>query len=524
MTQFTSEALHAAKSWPFVEAKRLVERMGGKTPKKGYALFETGYGASGLPHIGTFGEVLRTAMVRHAFQQISDIPTRFFSFSDDMDALRKVPDNLPNQDMLRENLGKPLTDIPDPFGEHESFAHYNNAMLRRFLDSFGFEYEFKSSTECYKSGEFDPFLKLVLYYYDEIMDVMLPSLRAERQATYSPFLPICPRTGVMLQVPIIKRDIDASTITYPDPETGKYVEVPVTGGHCKLQWKVDWAMRWRAFDVDYEMSGKDLIDSVRLSSKICTILNGHPPVNLTYEHFLDEQGQKISKSKGNGLTVDEWLSFAPQESLAYFMFQSPQKAKRLYFDVIPKNTDEYLSQLGKYDTQEGTIKLDNPVYHIHKGTRPQVDVPISFNILLNLASVVNSEDPEILWGFVSKYCVGVTKENHPYLDKLIHFAVKYYHEFIAPHKKYRAPDAMERVALDELLTELKKVEGTQSDEQSLQTIVFEVGKRHPYPELRGWFGTLYEVLLGQHEGPRFGSFIAVYGINETIQLIKEKIN
>ena len=511
-----------AKSWPFLEAKKILERIGGKTPSKGYVLFETGYGPSGLPHIGTFGEVLRTTMVRHAFSKLSDIPTRLFCFSDDLDGLRKVPDNVPNREMLAKHLGKPLTRIPDPFEQYESFGHHNNAMLCRFLDSFGFDYEFQSASEHYKNGRFDETLLLVLEHYDAIMDVMLPSLREERQQTYSPFLPICPNTGQVLQVPLIRRDIKSGTITYADPETGKYVETPVTGGACKLQWKVDWAMRWRAFDVDYEMSGKDLIDSVKLSTRICSILGGTPPINLTYELFLDEQGQKISKSKGNGLTIDEWLSYAPQESLAYYMYQSPQKAKRLYFDVIPKHTDEYLTQLDKYDTQEWQLQIDNPIYHMHQGVKPDIRVPLSFNLLLNLASVVNCSDPEILWGFVSKYQKGTSKESHPFLGKLIEFAVRYYHDFVLPHKKYRTPSDMERLALQELMEEIQKL-GSGHDEQAYQAIVFEVGKKHPYPELRSWFGTLYEVLLGQHEGPRFGSFIAVYGADETVRLIKEKL-
>jgi lysyl-tRNA synthetase class 1 len=514
----------SAKSWPFVEARRILERINNQTPKKGFVLFETGYGPSGLPHIGTFGEVLRTSMVRHAFHKLAPtIPTRLFCFSDDMDGLRKVPDNVPNQDMLRKHLGKSLTSIPDPFEKYESFGHHNNAMLRQFLDSFGFEYEFQSATDWYKSGQFDSVLKIVLYYYDDIMKVMLPSLREERQATYSPFLPICQETGEVLQVPIIRRDIEAATITYADPRTGKYIETPITGGNCKLQWKADWAMRWRAFDVDYEMNGKDLIDSVKLSSRICKILGGEPPVQLTYELFLDEQGQKISKSKGNGLTIDEWLTYAPQESLAYYMFQAPQKAKRLYFDVIPRHVDEYLSSVDKYDGQSAQQQVDNPIWHIHQGKKPQEENPLSFNILLNVASVSNCEDAETLWGFVSKYAKGTTKVTHPSLDKLISFAVKYYHNFVKPHKHYRLPSDMERVALNDLLSELSQLSPADG-EQAFQTVVFEVGKKHPYPELRSWFGTLYEVLLGQHEGPRFGSFIAVYGLNETIELIKKALD
>ena len=516
-----------AKAWTFIEAKKILHRLDEKKkeyhqPTKGCVLFETGYGPSGLPHIGTFGEVLRTSMVRHAFSLMSDVPTRLFAFSDDMDGLRKVPDNVPNQYMLASHLGKPLTKVPDPYEKYESFGHHNNAMLRRFLDSFGFDYEFQSSTDWYVSGRFDDVLQLVLYHYDAIMDVMLPSLRAERQSTYSPFLPICPRTGIVLQVPIIKRDLEASTITYPDPETGKYVEVSIKGGACKLQWKVDWAMRWRAFDVDYEMSGKDLIDSVKLSSRICHILGGVVPETLTYELFLDERGQKISKSKGNGLTIDEWLSYAPKESLSYYMFQAPQKAKRLYFDVIPKHVDEYLLQHQKYREQDVEKRVENPLFHIHAGKLPDINVPLSFNLLLNLASVVNSEDPAILWGFVSKYAKGTSPQTHPYLNDLITFAVKYYHDFILPSKHYRTPTDLERAALLDLQKSLETMDET-SNEQDLQTLVFDVGKRHDYTELRAWFGTLYEVLLGQHEGPRFGSFIAVYGVQETISLIKERL-
>jgi lysyl-tRNA synthetase, class I len=293
------------RAWPFEEARKLLARFNGKTPEKGYALFETGYGPSGLPHIGTFGEVVRTTMVRNAFRAMCDIPTRLFAFSDDMDGLRKVPDNIPNAELIRPHLGKPLTSVPDPFGTHESFGHHNNARLRAFLDSFGFEYEFQSATECYHSGRFDKTLLRVLDHYDAVINVILPTLGPERRATYSPFLPIDPGTGIVLQVPIVARDVKAGTVTYRDEATGKLVEVPVTGGHCKLQWKADWAMRWVALEVDYEMAGKDLIDSVKLSSQICRVLGGRPPEGFNYELFLDEKGEKISKSKGNGMTVDE---------------------------------------------------------------------------------------------------------------------------------------------------------------------------------------------------------------------------
>jgi lysyl-tRNA synthetase class 1 len=512
-----------AKAWPFEEARRILNRIQHKVPKKGFVLLETGYGPSGLPHIGTFGEVARTCMVRHAFQVLCDIPTRLFAFSDDMDGLRKVPDNVPNQVMLTAHLGKPLTQIPDPFEKYESFGHHNNAMLCKFLDSFGFDYEFQSSTEWYKSGRFDDALKLVLENYDAVIAVILPTLGEERQATYSPFLPICPTTGIVLQVPIISRDIEAATITYLDPKTGKSVEVPVTGGHCKLQWKADWGMRWRAFDVDYEMSGKDLIDSVKLSSQITQVLGGRPPECLTYELFLDELGQKISKSKGNGLTIEEWLKYAPWESLSYYMYQSPRKAKRLYFDVIPRHVDDYLSSVAKYSDQSQDQQLENPAWHVHSGHPPLLESTISYGILLNLASVCNAEDASILWGFVTRYQPEVTPESAPFLNRLIDHAIHYFHDFILPQKTYRPPTGTDQAALLDL-RECLKITPPDASAEDLQSLVFEVGKRHPYPDLRSWFTTLYEVLLGQSEGPRMGSFIALYGIKEMIALIDEKLN
>lgn len=515
-------AATGAKSWPFEEAKRILNRIAHKVPPKGFVLFETGYGPSGLPHIGTFGEVVRTTMVRHAFHTLSDIPTRLFTFSDDMDGLRKVPDNIPNKEMLQQHLGKPLTCVPDPFGEFESFGHHNNAMLRRFLDSFGFDYEFQSSTDWYKSGRFDEFLKLVLTHYDEVLAIMLPSLRAERRQTYSPFLPICAKTGVVLQVPILNRDIDAATITYRDEASSKLIEVPVTGGHCKLQWKADWGMRWRAFDVDYEMSGKDLIDSVKLSSQICRVIGGRAPENLTYELFLDEQGQKISKSKGNGLTIDEWLTYAPPESLAYYMYQSPKKAKRLYFDIIPRAVDDYLSFHSKFETQTMAEKTDNPLWHVHSGAPHPAESGLSFGILLNLASVCNADDAAVLWGFVSRYQPEATPKTTPFLDKLIRYALAYYRDYVKPNKQYRLPTQMEQQALEDLRAQLATLPVTAKSED-IQAIVFTVGKNHPFPDLRSWFATLYEVLLGQTEGPRMGSFIELYGIPETRQLIEEKL-
>ncbi|MBY0500467.1 MAG: lysine--tRNA ligase [Alphaproteobacteria bacterium] len=504
-------------AWPFEEARKIIHSLEGKAPSKGFVLFETGYGPSGLPHIGTFGEVVRTTMVRQAFALLSDIPTKLYAISDDMDGLRKIPDNVPNGEMIREHLGKPLTRIPDPFGTHESFGHHNNARLRAFLDTFKFDYEFISSSECYNSGKFDPMLLSVLAHYEEIINVILPTLREERRATYSPFLPICAETGRVLQAPVVERDEKMGTIVY-QRDDGKLIETPVTGGHCKLQWKVDWGMRWAAFGVDYEMSGKDLIDSVRLSSQVCKILGYRPPEGFNYELFLDADGTKISKSKGNGLTIEEWLQYAPEESLAYFMYQSPRKAKRLYFDVIPRAVDEYLNFLEKFPEQTLEQKLNNPAWHVHEGKPPREELPLSFAILLNLASVTNTEDKAVLWGFISRYARGANPEAMPMVDRLVEYAIAYYRDFVKPHKHYRVPTEEERKALEDLAQSLK---GLAQDPEAIQTEVFEVGKRHHYTNLRDWFKALYQILLGQDEGPRMGSFIALYGVEETTKLISE---
>ena len=511
------EIAETSKAWPFEEARRLLKRIGNKVPEKGYVLFETGYGPSGLPHIGTFGEVARTTMVRRAFETLCDIPTRLFAFSDDMDGLRKVPDNVPNKDMLREDLNKPLTVVRDPFGTHNSFGEHNNARLRAFLDEFGFEYEFHSATEMYKGGHFDDALLRVLEKHDDILEIMLPTLGEERRSTYSPFLPICPKTGHVLQVPVLETNVSKGTIVYQE-ENGEKTEVPVSGGAVKLQWKPDWGMRWYALDVDYEMSGKDLIPSVQLSSKICRTLGKKPPECLSYELFLDENGQKISKSKGNGLTIEEWLKYATPESLSLYMFQKPKTAKRLYFDVIPKAVDEYHTFLSKYAEQEQKDQLMNPVWHIHQGTPPVANMPISFNMLLNLVSASNSEDRDVLWGFISRYVDGADAETHDQLDDLVGYAIAYYNDFVKPTKEYRAPSDQERAALEELSNKLKQLDSN-SNAEAIQNEVYAVGKDHGFENLRDWFKAMYEVLLGQSQGPRMGGFIELYGIDATCTLI-----
>ncbi len=519
MPNIREQAL-TAKAWPFEEARKLLARLESRPPDKGYALFETGYGPSGLPHIGTFGEVARTAMVRHAFAQISDVPTRLFAFSDDMDGFRKVPENLPEQEMLSQHLGKPMTAVPDPFGTHDSLGAHNNARLHAFLDDFGFEYEFKSSTECYASGAFDDVLLHVLERYDQVIDVILPTLGEERRATYSPFLPLCPDTGQVLQVPVIERNLDKGTIVYDN--NGAKAEVPVTGGHCKLQWKADWAMRWVAFDVDYEMSGKDLIDSVRLSSRIAKILGGEPPASLTYELFLDDQGAKISKSKGNGLSIEEWLTYATPESLSLYMYHSPKKAKRLYFDVIPRHVDDYVALCTKYAEQDEEARLGNPVWHIHGGAPPPEDVPLSFSLLLNLVSASGAEQEDVLWGFIENYEPGSNPDNHPLLARLVGYAIRYYHDFVKPNKVYRAPTDTERAAMEDLLALLGDLDDS-ADGEAIQSVIYEVGKRHDFENLRDWFKALYEVLFGQSQGPRMGTFVAIYGRQASMDMIAKAL-
>ena len=509
-----------SKAWPFEEARRLAKRYEKQPPEKGYVLFETGYGPSGLPHIGTFGEVARTTMIRHAFEVISDIPTRLFCFSDDMDGMRKVPENVPNQEMLREHLQQPLTVVPDPFEEFESFGHHNNAMLRRFLDTFGFEYEFYSATEFYKSGAFDETLLAAAKNYDKLMEIMLKSLREERQQTYSIFLPIHPETGRVLYVPLKEVNAEDGTITFDD-EDGREWTLPVTGGNVKLQWKPDFGARWAALGVDFEMYGKDHSSNTPIYDGICRALGGRAPEHFTYELFLDDKGEKISKSKGNGLSIDEWLTYASTESLSYFMYQKPKTAKRMFFDVIPRAMDEYHQQLQAYPTQTPEQQLANPVYHIHSGNVPESKMVVNYSMLLNLASVASAHDKSVLWGFIRNYAPDATPETHPDLDAAAGYAIKYYEDFVAPTKSYRLPTDLEREALTDLRDRLAAWEGG-NDAEGLQGEVFACG-RERFDPMRDWFKALYQVLLGADQGPRFGSFIALYGVDETVALIDKAL-
>ena len=511
------DAAMKSKAWPFEEARALLKRFDKAAPEKGYVLFETGYGPSGLPHIGTFGEVARTTMIRRAFEAISDIPTRLICFSDDVDGMRKVPDNVPQREMLIENLQRPLTSVPDPFGQFDSFGAHNNAMLRRFLDTFGFQYDFISATEFYKSGQFDATLRMACERYDEIMAIMLASLREERQQTYSCFLPIHPETGRVMYVPMKHVDAVNHTITFDD-DTGREWTLPVTGGHVKLQWKPDFGARWAALDVDFEMYGKDHSTNTPIYDGICEALGGRKPNHFSYELFLDETGQKISKSKGNGLTIDEWLTYASAESLSYFMYAKPKTAKRMHFDVIPKAVDEYHQQLRAYPAQDIDAQVNNPVWHIHQGKPPVSTMVVSFAMLLNLASVAGARDATALWGFIKRYSPNASPQGNPDLDAAAGFAVRYFADRIAPTRVFRLPTDSERTAMLDLRGRLEAWDGGLNDE-ALQTMVFAVGKDHGFDPLRDWFKALYEVLLGASDGPRFGGFIALYGVQETIALM-----
>jgi len=514
-------AAMASKAWPYEEARKLLKRWPDGKPAGQPVIFETGYGPSGLPHIGTFNEVARTSFVRHAYEELTGAPTRLIAFSDDMDGLRKVPDNVPNQAMLTEYLGKPLTQIPDPFGTHESFAHHNNAMLRSFLDRFGFDYEFASSTDYYTGGRFDDVIRHVLRNWDAIMGVMLPTLREDRRQTYSPLLPISPSTGRVLQVPVTVVDAEAGLIAFDDEDGGR-VQQSALGGAGKLQWKVDWAARWVALGIDYEMAGKDLIDSVIQSGKIARILGGKPPEGFNYEMFLDEKGEKISKSKGNGLSLEEWLRYGSEPSLAFYIYREPKRAKSLHIGVIPRAVDEYWQFRGNYPKQPIEQQLGNPVHHIHAGIVPTETLPLTYGLLLNLVSLPGVADKDTAWRFVQRYVPGSSPESDPELDELIGLAVNYARDFVTPTLSRRAPTGAEAEALRDLDNELAKLAPDASAED-IQTQVFEVGKRHPFESLRDWFQALYETLLGSSQGPRMGSFIALYGIDNSRKLIAEAL-
>jgi len=513
--------LDKTNAWPFVEAKKILKEKKSSIEKKGKIILQTGYGPSGLPHIGTFGEVARTSMVVNALNHITNLPKEIITFSDDMDGLRKVPDNIPNSKKLQENLHKPLTEVPDPFEKYSSFGEHNNELLKKFLNEFNFKYTFKSSTQLYKSGYFNETLELILKNYNGIMDIIIPTLGKERQKTYSPFLPICPNTGKVLEIPVLEIDEKNSKIIFDNE--GKKLEKSILNGDCKLQWKVDWAMRWYALDVDFEMYGKDLIESAILSTKIIKLLGKSSPCGFAYELFLDEKGEKISKSKGNGITIDQWLQYASHESLSLFMYQNPKRAKKLYKEVVPKAVDEYLDFIEKGKTQDQLQTLLNPVWHVHDGVMPKENSIMSFSMLLNLVETSNADNKELLWKFVKKYKKNISEKEHPIFDKLIGYAIKYYNDIIKLNKKYKKPNDNEKVALEALIKTLDSCNDDMSPED-IQTKIYSAGKENGYKEnLRDWFKLIYEVIFGVENGPRLGFFISFFGVNETKKLIKQKI-
>ena len=513
--------IQSTSSWPFVEIRKLLKNRKEIIQKKKKVTFQTGYGPSGLPHIGTFGEVARTSMMINALNHIQKIDHELITFSDDMDGLRKIPENIPNDEILKKNLGKPLTSIPDPFKKFKSFGEHNNEMLKEFLKKFKFEFIFKSSTENYKKGTFNNSLMRVLEKYDEIMNIILPTLREERRKTYSPFLPICPKTGNVLEIPLLSMDKKTGKVVFDD--SGKKLETNILDGNCKLQWKVDWAMRWFTFDVDFEMYGKDLTESAILSNKICRILGKNPPNGFAYELFLDEKGEKISKSKGNGISIEQWLRYASPESLAMYMYPNPKRAKKLYSEVVPKTVDEYLTFIEKYPSQEIKDQIQNPVWHVHNGKPPKEKIVMPFSMLLNLVGSSNADNKEIIWKFINRFHKEINPKENQILDGLTEYAINYFKDKVEPNKKFKRPNAEEKKALENLVKKLSKIEQTLSPEE-IQTHVYTAGKENGYDEnLRDWFKLIYEVVFGEENGPRMGFFISFFGLNETIKLINDKI-
>ena len=513
--------IQSTSSWPFVEVRKLLKDRGELIKKKNKITFQTGYGPSGLPHIGTFGEVARTTMMINALNHIQKIDHELITFSDDMDGLRKVPDNVPDGEVLKKNLGKPLTSIPDPFKKYNSFGEHNNEMLREFLKKFNFKFIFKSSTENYRKGVFNNSLSRVLEKYEEIMNIILPTLREERRKTYCPFLPICPKTGVVLEIPLLSMDKKSGKIIFDNK--GEKLEVDILNGNCKLQWKVDWAMRWFTFDVDFEMYGKDLTESAILSSKICRILGKHPPNGFAYELFLDEKGEKISKSKGNGISIEQWLRYASPESLAMYMYPNPKRAKKLYSEVVPKTVDEYLSYVEKYPTQEKKEQLLNPVWHVHNGNPPKEKIVMPFSMLLNLVGSSNAKNKDILWKFINRFHKEIKPKDHKILDGLTNYAINYFKDKVEPKKNFKKPSVDEKKALEKLIKKLEEIEKSLSPEE-IQTLVYTVGKENGYQKnLRDWFKLIYQVVFGEENGPRMGFFISFFGLKETIELISNKI-
>ncbi len=516
------------KEWPFVESRRILDRL--ERLGKSSVTAETGYGPSGLPHIGTFGEVARTSFVLQALATVAPkVESRIIAFSDDMDGLRDVPKNLPNGQMLTSHLGKPLTAIPDPFGQEKSFAHYMNHRLRDFLDSYGFRYQFASSTESYASGVFDEGLRRIMGNYDAIRDLFTATIAEEKRAAWSPFFPICESCGRVYSTRVTELDTKGFRVAYAcdAPLAGKYGScghtgsTSVLGGTCKVGWKVDWALRWFSLGIDYEMHGEDLLDSARLSSKIVKILGGEPPELFKYELFLDEKGKKISKKIGNGISLEQWLRFAPVDSLLYIMYVKPQQAKKMGLPILPEILDQYLELVAEYDgAEDSPVPFISRLSHGAHAGKLEGQKTITYSLILELILALNQDDPRIVRDYLLKYQPAIAG-NVAYYEELIKDALAYYREVLLPSRKAEPADHLMDDTLRALRDELARLEaaGTAPDADALQTMAFQLAKDRDV-KMKDWFRALYRVFLGQSQGPRIGSFIALLGYKDCIERLE----
>ena len=512
------------RSWPFKEAEKLCKRF--QHPPESPVRFETGFGPSGLPHIGTFAENARTTWVRHAFEFLTGWPTQLIAFSDDMDGLRKVPLNMPRQDMLANHLGKPLCHIPDPFETSDSYSGTMNTKLRSFLDGYQFDYTFQGSYEAYQRGDFNEGLEIILRNVDAVKSIILPTMSAEKGRDWSPFFPICGKCGKINSTRVTGYDVANNAVGYVCDRQedrakgcGYQGTASIFNGHVKVGWKVDWALRWYAYDIAYEMYGKDLIESAKLSGRITRLMGKQPPTGLFCELFLDEDGRKISKSVGKGLTIDSWTMYAPLESLLYYIFQNPKQAKRLFWGIVPKSVDDYLLGLNNYHSLDAQKKPDSPLWHLfNKGAGvPEFKTSINFSLVNNLVSAVGADDRELILEYLKRYDPGI-EAHRAVIEDLVNKAMNYYRDFIVPHKRYRMPTTQEKKMLMRLRDELAAYEG--DDEKEIQTLPFAVAREYSEPP-NNFFKLFYEVVFGQERGPRFGTFVRLVGKEKAISLLDE---
>lgn len=499
-----------SKAWPVVEANKVIERV--KALKKQIATFETGYGPSGLPHLGTICEVIRTSMVKKAYDILHPvIPSRLLAFVDDMDGLRKVPGNVPQADMLAGYLNYPLTQVPDPFGQEKSFADYNAKRFEHLLDQYGYlsGIEVKRAHQEYKSGRFNFALLDILKHHIPILEIMKEHLREERFSTYSPFLPISPVTGKILQVAMTK--YTPSTITFQAEDKQEYT-TPVVDGYCKLQWKPDLGMRWYALGVDYEIYGKDLESSVEIASKICQLLGNPAPLGFQYEHFLAPDGSRVSKSKGNeSVTVQAWLNYTPKGTLEHFIFQNPRRAKRLRIHDIPNYVEAFLEELSQFDSMSTQEQYESAIFYINHKPNP---TNISFKLALSIACATHIQSEQEL----------IQRLNISTDDALglsvARCAFAFFQDCIKANLKIEPMPTTMHVAVNDLIAKLKTVS---IDADNIQNAFFTTAKEHNIP-FKDWFTALYKALLGAEQGPKLGSFCVNYGVEKVINLLSNQIS